>query len=37
MARASISMINKLIFDTIQEIQMAKRPRTNQEVYEFVK
>ena len=36
LAMASVRMINKLIFDTIQELQLPKRPRTNQEVYEYV-
>ena len=37
LAVAQVRLINRLIFDTIQEIQQAKRPRTNQEVYEYVK
>jgi hypothetical protein len=32
-----VKLINRLIFETIQEIQQAKRKRTNQEVYEYVK
>ena len=35
--RASIALINKLVFDVIQEVQLAKRPRSNQEVYDYVK
>lgn len=37
LAMAQVKLINRLIFDTIQELQQAKRPRTNQEVYEYVK
>lgn len=35
--RASIALVNKLVFDVIQEVQLAKRPRSNQEVYDYVK
>jgi hypothetical protein len=35
--RASIALVNKLVFDVIQEVQQTKRPRTNQEVYDYVK
>lgn len=37
LAMAQVKLINRLIFDTIQEIQQAKRARTNQQVYEYVK
>lgn len=36
LAMAQIRLINRLIFETIQEIQLPKRPRTNQEVYDYV-
>ena len=36
-ARASVQLINKLIFDAIQEAQQDKRKRSNLELYEYVK
>ncbi len=36
-ARASVQLINKLIFDAIQEAQQDKRKRSNLEMYEYVK
>jgi hypothetical protein len=37
LSTAQIKLINRLVFDVIQEIQLANRPRTNQQVYEYVK
>lgn len=37
LARAQVRLINRLIFDSIQEVQATKRVRNNQEVYEYVK
>ena len=37
LARAQVRLINRLIFDSIQEVQKAKRSKTNQELYEYVK
>lgn len=36
-ARASVQLINKLIFDAIQEAQQEKRKRSNLELYDYVK
>lgn len=36
-AKASVQLINKLIFDAIQEAQLDKRKRNNMELYEYVK
>ena len=36
-AKASVQLINKLIFDAIQEAQLDKRKRSNMELYEYVK
>ncbi len=33
----SVQLINKLIFDAIQEAQQDKRKRNNMELYEYVK
>lgn len=37
MSQAQVKLINKLIFDAIQEVQKQKSGRTSQEVYEYVK
>ena len=38
-AKASVQLINKVIFDAIQDVQLddKKRKRNNQEMYEYVK
>jgi hypothetical protein len=37
MARAQVKLANKLIFDSIQEIQSSTKVRTNAEIFEYVK
>lgn len=34
---AQVKLVNKLIFDTIQEVQKAHGVRSNSEIYEYVK
>ena len=36
-AKASVQLINALIFDAIQEAQKDKRKKSNMELYEYVK
>lgn len=37
LAKAQVKLINRLIFDAIQEVQASRQARTNEQVYEYVK